>query len=201
MRLRTLTSSPRSAASFSARPRSSGTTDPSSMAVRSDCSASSGRTSSAGGVRRPARCSAASTSTISERRESSEALTCCSRTSSGRSRASVSPIRVSTLRTWVAMSISCWLSLERSCPIAAISAFSFCCSSAALRCCSRAASSSSSRCLMASGEAAVACCVGRGGLRYRRRKRCRGEACGKQQQRKARQPTSAACRGRRCRME
>ena len=42
------------------------------MAVRSDCSASSGRTSSAGGVRRPARCRAASTSTISERRESSE---------------------------------------------------------------------------------------------------------------------------------
>ena len=56
------------------------------MAVRSDCSASSGRTSSAGGVRRPARCSAASTSTISARRESSEARTCCSRLSSGRSR-------------------------------------------------------------------------------------------------------------------
>ena len=50
------------------------------MAVRSDCSASSGRTSSAGGVRLPARCNAASTSTISERRESSEALICCSRT-------------------------------------------------------------------------------------------------------------------------
>ena len=49
------------------------------MAVRSDCSASSGRTSSAGGVRRPARCSAASTSTISERRESSEPRICCSR--------------------------------------------------------------------------------------------------------------------------
>ena len=56
------------------------------MAVRSDSSASSGRTSSAGGVRLPARCNAASTSTISERRESSEALICCSRTSSGRSR-------------------------------------------------------------------------------------------------------------------
>jgi hypothetical protein len=84
------------------------------MAVRSDCSASSGRTSSAGGVRRPARCNAASTSTISARRESSEALTACSRLSSGRSPASVSPMRVSTLRTWVAMSISCWLSLERS---------------------------------------------------------------------------------------
>ena len=54
---------------FRARARNSGTTDPSSIAVRSDCSASSGRTSSAGGVRRPARCSAASTSTISERRE------------------------------------------------------------------------------------------------------------------------------------
>ena len=39
------------------------------MAVRSDCSASSGLTSKAGGVRRPARCRAASTSTISERRE------------------------------------------------------------------------------------------------------------------------------------
>ena len=48
--------------------------------MRSDCSASSGRTSSAGGVRLPARCNAASTSTISERRESSEALICCSRT-------------------------------------------------------------------------------------------------------------------------
>ena len=42
------------------------------MAVRSDCSASSGLTSNAGGVRRPARCRAASTSAISERRESSE---------------------------------------------------------------------------------------------------------------------------------
>ena len=52
MVLRSATSSPRSAASFSARPRNSGTTDPSSIAVRSDCSASSGRTSSAGGVRR-----------------------------------------------------------------------------------------------------------------------------------------------------
>ena len=41
--------------------------------MRSDCSASSGRTSKAGGVRRPARCSAASTSTTSERRELSEA--------------------------------------------------------------------------------------------------------------------------------
>ena len=107
------------------------------MAVRSDCSASSGRTSKAGGVRRPARCSAASTSTISERRESSEPLICCSRASSGRSRASASPIRVSTLRTWAAMSISCALSLLRSWPIAAISALSFCCSSAALFCWAR----------------------------------------------------------------
>ena len=52
--------------------RKSGTTEPSSIAVRSDCNASSGRTSSAGGVRRPARCRAASTSTISVRREASE---------------------------------------------------------------------------------------------------------------------------------
>ena len=44
------------------------------MAVRSDCSASSGRTSSAGGVRLPARCNAASTSTISERREIERSL-------------------------------------------------------------------------------------------------------------------------------
>ena len=93
--------------------------------MRSDCSASSGRTSKAGGVRRPARCSAASTSTISERRESSEPRISCSRTSSGRSRASASPIRVSTPRTWAAMSISCWLSLLRSWPIAAISALQF----------------------------------------------------------------------------
>ncbi len=107
MVLRSATSSPRSPASFSARPRNSGTTDPSSIAVRSDCSASSGRTSSAGGVRRPARCSAASTSTISARRESREERICCSRLSSGRSRASASPILVSTLRTWAAMSISC----------------------------------------------------------------------------------------------
>ncbi len=53
------------------------------MAVRSDCSASSGLTSKAGGVRRPARCRAASTSTISARRESSELRICCSRVSSG----------------------------------------------------------------------------------------------------------------------
>jgi hypothetical protein len=51
--------------------------------VRSDCSASSGRTSSAGGVRRPARCSAASTSITSARRESSEARISRSRPSSG----------------------------------------------------------------------------------------------------------------------
>ena len=125
------------------------------MAVRSDCSASSGLTSSAGGVRRPARCRAASTSTISERRESSEPRICCSRLSSGRSRASASPIRVSTPRTWAAMSISCWLSLLRSWPIAAISALSFSCNSAAFFCCARVASSSCSRCLMASGEGAV----------------------------------------------
>ena len=195
MSLRRFTSSPRSVASFSARPRNSGTTEPSSIAVRSDCSASSGRTSSAGGVRRPARCRAASTSTISARRESSEARTCCSRLSSGRRRPSVSPMRVSTPRTWVAMSISCWLSLERSCPIAAMSAFSFCCSSAALRCCSRVASSSSSRCLMASGEIAVACwrrgvtvCAIAG----------ESDAAAKlaaSSSRRSERPTSAACRG------
>ena len=143
--------------SFSARARSSGTTVPSSIAVRSDCSASSGRTSKAGGVRRPARCRAASTSTISERRESSDERICCSRESSGRSRASASPIRVSTPRTWAAMSISCWLSLLRSWPIAAMSALSLACASEALFCWARVASSSCSRCLMASGEAAVAC--------------------------------------------
>ena len=159
MVLRSATSSPRSAASFSARARNSGTTDPSSMAVRSDCSASSGLTSKAGGVRLPARCSAARTSTISERRESSEPRICCSRASSGRSRASASPIRVSTPRTWAAMSISCWLSLLRSCPIAAISALSFSCRSAAFFCWARAASSSCSRCLMASGGAAAVCGV------------------------------------------
>ena len=157
MVLRSVTSSVRSPASFSARPRNSGTTDPSSMAVRSDCSASSGRTSSAGGVRLPARCSAASTSIISERRESSEPRICCSRLSSGRSRASASPIRVSTPRTWAAMSISCALSLLRSCPMAAISALSFACNSAALFCCARVASSSCSRCLMASGEVETVC--------------------------------------------
>src|SRR6516164_11693872 len=52
--LRSATSSPRSFASFAARVRNSGTTAPSSIAVRSDCSASSGRTNSAGGGRRPA---------------------------------------------------------------------------------------------------------------------------------------------------
>src|SRR6202035_4886909 len=64
--------------------------------------------------RRRAPSGAASTSTISERRESSEPRICCSWLSSGRSRASASPIRVSTLRTWAAMSISCALSLLRS---------------------------------------------------------------------------------------
>ncbi len=128
--------------------------------MRSDCSASSGRTSKAGGVRRPARCNAASTSTISERRESSEPRTCCSRLSSGRNRASASPILVSTPRTSPAISINCALSLLRSWPIATISALSFTCSSAALFCCARVASSSCSRCLMASGEVATVCGVG-----------------------------------------
>ena len=157
MVLRSVTSSVRSPVNFSARARNSGTTEPSNMAVRSDCSASSGLTSKAGGVRRPARCSAASTSTISARRESSEPRICCSRESSGGSRASASPILVSTLRTWAAISISCALSLLRSWPSAAISALSFACASAALFCCARVASNSCSRCLMASGKGAAVC--------------------------------------------
>jgi len=84
-RLRTEISSPRSPASFSARRAIRAQTAPSSMAVRSDCRASSGLTSKAGGIRRPARCSRPpAPRTISERRESSELRICCSRASSGR---------------------------------------------------------------------------------------------------------------------
>ena len=50
----------------------SGSTAPSMMAVRTDCSASSGRTISAGGGCRPIRCRAASTSAITARRSSSD---------------------------------------------------------------------------------------------------------------------------------
>ena len=50
----------------------SGSTAPSIMAVRTDSSASSGRTIMAGGGRRPMRCSAASTSVITRRRPSSD---------------------------------------------------------------------------------------------------------------------------------
>ena len=61
-----------SPASDSASLRISGTTAPSSMAARSDSSASSGRTSMAGGGRRPMRWSAARISPITSRRLSSD---------------------------------------------------------------------------------------------------------------------------------
>src|SRR6478736_5516447 len=66
--VRRCTSSARSVASTSAWWRISGNTAPSIMAERTDCSASSARIMSAGGVCRPIRCSAASTSAISPRR-------------------------------------------------------------------------------------------------------------------------------------
>ena len=53
-------------------PRISGSTAPSAIAVRTACSASSGRTSSAGGGCRPMRCRAARISTIAARRSSSD---------------------------------------------------------------------------------------------------------------------------------
>ena len=59
-------------ASASTSCRISGSTAPSSMAVRTDCSASSGLAISAGGGRWPMRCSAASTSPITARRPSSD---------------------------------------------------------------------------------------------------------------------------------
>ena len=125
------------------------------MAVRSDCSASSGRTSSAGGVRRPARCKAANTSMISVRRASKELRRSCSRPSRPRSRVSASPTLTSTLRTCEATSISCWLSLPRSSPSVAISAFNRSCASAAAFCAARAASSSCARCFSCSGVGGV----------------------------------------------
>ena len=66
------TRSARSAASASACTRMSGSTAPSMMAVRTECSASSGRTIIAGGGLRPMRCSAASTSAMAARRPSSD---------------------------------------------------------------------------------------------------------------------------------
>ena len=87
--LRTRSSSARSLASASASCRISGSTAPSSMAVRTDCSASSGLTISAGGGRWPMRCSAASTSPITARRPSSDLRMLRSLSSSGLSRASV----------------------------------------------------------------------------------------------------------------
>ena len=64
---------PRSAASFSAATRRSGTTAPSRMALRTAASASSGRTRIAGGGRRPMRCRAASTSASTPRRSPASA--------------------------------------------------------------------------------------------------------------------------------
>ena len=61
-------SSARSVARVSASARSSGTTAPSSMAVRKAASMSSGWTRIAGGGRRPIRCSAARTSPMTPRR-------------------------------------------------------------------------------------------------------------------------------------
>ena len=72
MSRRRRTSSPRSTTNPSASPRISGSTAPSIMAVRTDSRASSGRTISAGGGRRPIRCSAASTSAMTPCRPSSE---------------------------------------------------------------------------------------------------------------------------------
>ena len=64
--------SARSAASVAASRRMSGRTAPSIMAVRTDCSASSGRTMIAGGGWWPIRCSAARTSAMTARRPSSD---------------------------------------------------------------------------------------------------------------------------------
>ena len=70
--------SARSPAKASACARISGTTAPSVIAVRTACSASSGRTISAGGGCRPMRCSAARISTIVPRRSSSDFWNSCS---------------------------------------------------------------------------------------------------------------------------
>ena len=99
--------------------RISGSTAPSSMAVRTDCSASSGLTISAGGGRRPMRCSAASTSPITARRPSSDLRMVSSLASSGLSRASVAAIAAfdAAQRSRRCRSDR-WLSLRRSSPIA-----------------------------------------------------------------------------------
>jgi len=129
------------------------------MAVRSDCSASSGLTSNAGGVRRPARCRAASTSTISERRESSELRICCSRESSGRSRASAladSGLDAAHLGCDVdqlLIELAAVLTDRRDIGLELLLQFR------CALCCARVASSSCSRCLMMSGEAVDVCGV------------------------------------------
>src|ERR1051326_3968263 len=69
---RTRTRSARAPATASASARISGTTAPSVIAVRNACRASSGRTKSAGGGRRPTRCSAARISMMTARRSSSD---------------------------------------------------------------------------------------------------------------------------------
>ncbi len=86
--------------------RISGSTAPSRMAERSDCSASSGRHQDDRRRWRPIRCSAASTSPMTPRRSSSDLRNACSRSSSGWSRSLVWVISASMARTRAADSIS-----------------------------------------------------------------------------------------------
>ena len=115
--LRTDASAERSLASASTSLRISGSTAPNRIAERTDCSASSGVTSIAGGGLRPMRCSAASTLPMRWRRASSDARRVRSFSSSGGSRCSPAAICCSTTRTRAAMSMSWRLSLRRSSPI------------------------------------------------------------------------------------
>ena len=184
--------------------RNSGTTDPSSMAVRSDCSASSGRTSSAGGVRRPARCSAASTSTISVRRESSELRICCSRAiERAQPRFGVADPGldaahlggdVDQLRIELAAVLADRRDIGLEFLLAARRRFSAA---------ARAASSSCSRCLIASGEGLAAGAGGGCGVDRRSARRPTrieaGKACGQQRDRKRDADQRCRPRPERCR--
>ena len=83
----------------------SGSTAPNKMAARTDCSASSGLTSRAGGGRRPSLCRAASTSAITARRLASERRMVSSLPESVFSRRSVAAMRSSTARMFAAVPI------------------------------------------------------------------------------------------------
>jgi len=145
------------ATSRSACERISGTTERAALPCEATAVRPPAAPARAGGARRPARCRAASTSTISERREIQRGtnllLARIERTQPGFGVAD--PVFDSAHAgrdiDQLLIELAAVLADRRDIGLY------FSCNSAALFCCARAASSSCSRCLIASGEGAVAC--------------------------------------------